>query len=94
VYPTLWFQCISFALVFLIWLQHVCLRVCIIIVAEKNFTQGSSPYFQMFRDTTGVDGEVLVNYLVVFETGALVCLGLELLGKLSLFLYEYYGVIL
>jgi hypothetical protein len=92
IYPAFWFQCLAFGLVLLVWLQHVCLRVCIIVVAEKNFTKGNSPYFRMFKDTTGIDGEVLVDYLVVFETGTLVGLALELLSKLSVFLYEYYGL--
>jgi len=94
IYPAFWFQCLAFGLVFLVWLQHVCLRVCIIVVAEKNFTKGSSPYFRMFKDTTGIDGEILVDYLVVFETGALVGLAMGLLRQMSVFIYEYYGVIL
>jgi len=78
--------------VLLVWLQHVFLRVCIIVVAEKNFTKGGSPYFRMFKDTTGIDGEVIVDYLVVFETGALVGLAMGLLRQLSVFIYEFYGI--
>jgi len=90
--PCFWFQCLSFGIVLLVWLQHVFLRVCIIIVAEKNFTKGGSPYFRMFKDTTGIDGEVLVDYLVVFETGALVGLTMGLLRQMSVFIYEFYGI--
>lgn len=92
IYPAFWFQCLAFGIVLLVWLQHVFLRVCIIVVAEKNFTKGGSPYFRMFKDTTGIDGEVLVDYLVVFETGALVGLAMGLLRQLSVFIYEFYGI--
>jgi hypothetical protein len=92
IYPAFWFQCLAFGIVLLVWLQHVFLRVCIIVVAEKNFTKGGSPYFRMFKDTTGIDGEVIVDYLVVFETGALVGLAMGLLRQLSVFIYEFYGI--
>lgn len=92
IYPAFWFQCLAFGIVLLVWLQHVFLRVCIIVVAEKNFTKGGSPYFRMFKDTTGIDGEVLVDYLVVFETGALVGLAMGLLRQMSVFIYEFYGI--
>jgi hypothetical protein len=92
IYPAFWFQCLSFGIVLLVWLQHVFLRVCIIVVAEKNFTKGGSPYFRIFKDTTGIDGEVIVDYLVVFETGALVGLAMGLLRQMSVFIYEFYGI--
>jgi hypothetical protein len=92
IYPAFWFQCLAFGIVLLVWLQHVFLRVCIIVVAEKNFTKGGSPYFRMFKDTTGIDGEVIVDYLVVFETGALVGLAMGLLRQMSVFIYEFYGI--
>jgi len=94
IYPAFWFQCLAFGIVLLVWLQHVFLRVCIIIVAEKNLTKGISPYFRIFKDTTGIDGEVLVDYLVVFETGALVGLSMGLLRQMSVFIYEFYGIYL
>ena len=92
IYPAFWFQCLAFGLVLVVWLQHVFLRVCIIIVAEKNLTKGISPYFRIFKDTTGIDGEVLVDYLVVFETGALVGLSMGLLRQISVFIYDFYGM--
>ncbi len=92
IYPAFWFQCLAFGIVLLVWLQHVFLRVCIIVVAEKNLTKGGSPYFRIFKDTTGIDGEVLLHYLVVFETGALVGLAMGLLRQMSVFIYEFYGI--
>jgi hypothetical protein len=92
IYPAFWFQCLAFGIVLLVWLQHVFLRVCIIVVAEKNLTKGGSPYFRIFKDTTGIDGEVIVDYLVVFETGALVGLAMGLLRQMSVFIYEFYGI--
>jgi hypothetical protein len=82
VYPVFWLQCAVFLTLLTIWLHHIFLRVCIIIVSEKNLTNNESPYFRMFRDMTGIDGEHMVNYLVVFETGVILALFLGLLEKI------------
>jgi hypothetical protein len=63
-----------------------------VIVAERNFTLGEAPYFRIFNDVTGLDGEKGLAYLISFEAVAVACFSLELLSKLFVFLYEYYGV--
>jgi hypothetical protein len=89
-YPVLWFQCLAYVFLVLVWIHHIIFEVCIVIVAEKNFTLGEAPYFRIFKDVTGVDGEQGLTYLISFETGVVCAFTLELLAKLSVFLYEYY----
>ena len=92
IYPALWLQFVVFIILLLVWLHHIFLRVRIIIVSERNLTQKESPYFRIFQDLTGVDGESMVNYLAVFETAAILCLALELVSKFSIMTYRSYGI--
>jgi hypothetical protein len=91
-YPAFWFQCFSFIIVFIVWVQHIVFRVCISILAEKKFTKSEAPYFRIFRDTTGLDGEEMLGYLVAIETGAVLGLGLEIISKFSSWAYAYYDI--
>ena len=92
IYPAFWLQCIVFSILLIVWLHHIFLRVCIIIVSERNLTKKESPYFRIFEDLTGIDGESMVNYLVVFETAAILCLALEIVCKICIMTYESYGI--
>jgi hypothetical protein len=79
-------------LLLVIWIQHVFLKVCISIVAEQKLTQKEPPFFQIIRDILQIQPTEFVNYFLVAETTWVGCFALELLAKLSLFLYEYYGI--
>lgn len=92
IYPIVWFQILVFVLLLIIWIQHVFLKVCISIVAEQKLTQKEPPFFQIIRDLLQIQPTEFVNYFLVAETTWVGCFALELLAKLSLFLYEYYGV--
>jgi hypothetical protein len=92
IYPIVWFQILVFVLLLFIWIQHVFLKVCISIVAEQKLTQKEPPFFQIIRDILQIQPTEFVNYFLVAETTWVGCFALELLAKLSLFLYEYYGV--
>jgi hypothetical protein len=86
IYPFFWFQCLIFICLFLIWVQHVVLKVCVVIVAEMDLTKTHSPYYEII-------GEVLhkffniklidfITYLIVAETVWVGCFGLELISKI------------
>jgi hypothetical protein len=91
-YPILWFQILVFVLLFIIWIQHVFFKVCISIVAEQKLTNNEPPFFQIIRDILHIQPTEFVNYFLVAETVWVGCFGLELLSKLSVFLYEYYDI--
>jgi len=92
VYPVLWFQILVFGLLLIIWMQHVFFKVCISIVAEQKLTNNEPPFFQIIRDILHIQPTEFVNYFLVAETVWVGCFSLELLSKLSVFLYEYYDV--
>jgi len=91
-YPVLWFQILVFVLLFIIWIQHVFFKVCISIVAEQKLTNNEPPFFQIIRDILHIQPTEFVNYFLVAETVWVGCFGMELLSKLSVFLYEYYDI--
>jgi hypothetical protein len=93
-YPVLWFQIIVFVLLFVIWIQHVFFKVCISIVAEQKLTQKEPPFFQIIRDILHIQPTEFVNYFLVAETVWVGCFSLELVAKLSVFLYDYYDLVL
>jgi len=93
-YPVVWFQVLVFVLLFIIWIQHVFLKVCISIVAEQNLTKKEPPFFQIIRDILHIQPTEFVNYFLVAETVWVGCFSLEILAKLSVFLYDYYDIVL
>jgi len=91
IYRSIWLKILAFFSVFAIWIQHVTLKVCILTVAEKKLTQNESPYFTIFNDILGFDGEIFSNYLVIFEFGILCGLSLEFINILFEALYYLLG---
>jgi hypothetical protein len=92
IYPVVWLQILSFACLFFIWLQHIFFKVCIVFIAERKLTNKEPPFYEIIRNIFHIDPEQLTLHFVVAESIAVGCFGLELLSKLSVFLYEYYGV--
>jgi hypothetical protein len=90
-FPNVWFQFGCFVCLFFIWLQHILLHVCVVFVAEIDFTKKNPPFYTLVKNITGIRlEEYQVTFLLV-ETTAICCLFLELLGKFSLFLFECYN---
>lgn len=91
IYPVFWFQCFVFMWLFLIWIQHVVLKVCVVIVAEKGLTQHQSPYYEIMgeflKKLFNVELNDFITYLLVAETVAVACFGLEIISKISEFLF-------
>ena len=90
IYPMFWAQCVIFICLFLIWIQHVVLKVCVVIVAEMDLTQNRSPYYEIMGDFLhkifNIKLTDFVNYLIVAETVWVGCFGLEIISKICEFL--------
>jgi hypothetical protein len=93
-YPAVWFQVGVFVCLFIIWLQHIFLKVCISIVAERSLTKHEPPFFKIIRDILEINTDEFISYIVTVETVAVGCFGLELISKLSVYIHEFYGIYL
>ena len=91
-YPSFWLQLCAFICVFIIWIQHIFLKVCIYIVAERRLTNHEPPFFKIIRDVLGINTDEFISYIVTAETVAVGCLGLEIISKISLYTYHFYGI--
>jgi hypothetical protein len=90
IYPALWLQIVVFILLFIIWIQHVFLKVCISIVAEKVLTTNESPFHTLLQDLFGLTPSTFSNYLVTSETVAIGCFALELISRTSVYVQRYF----
>jgi hypothetical protein len=89
IYPVFWLQCVIFICLFLIWIQHIVLKVCVVIVAEMNLTQTHSPYYEIVGDFLhkifNIKLTDFITYLIVAETVWVGCFGLEIISKICEF---------
>jgi hypothetical protein len=92
IYPVTWLQIIVYVFLCAVWLQHVFLKVCVVFIAERKLTNREPPFYEIIRNVLHIDPDQLTLNFVIAETVAVGCFGMELFAKLSLFLYEYYGV--
>jgi hypothetical protein len=86
IYPVFWLQCVIFICLFLIWIQHIVLKVCVVIVAEMNLTQNRSPYYEIVGEFLhkifNIKLTDFITYLIVAETVWVGCFGLEIISKI------------
>ena len=90
-FPFVWFQLGCFLCLFVIWCQHICLHVCVVFLAEFDFTKKHSPFYTVIENITGLNLEDYQLPFLLVETTAVGCLFLELMGKFSLFLFDFYN---
>jgi len=92
IYPSIWLKIFVFVCLFLIWLQHVFLNICIITVWEHRLTNGEiTPFHQIVKDILSMFNLTLVNYyeyLIITESVAVGCFALELISHLSVYLMK------
>jgi len=96
IYPAFWLQFIVWFGITLIWLQHVFLKVCISIVAEERLTNNTAPFFDIIRnvcDILHISSENFIENILVAETMAMLCFGLALIGRLSVYFHEYFSLV-
>jgi hypothetical protein len=96
VYPNTTFQIGVFICIFLVWIHHMLFKVCLSVVAEKEFTSVEAPSLVLFNkilSAIGISFESFTNYFMVAETVCVIMFGLELSSKLTIFLYKNYGIL-
>lgn len=82
-YTNIWCKLFVLFLITLIWIQHIVLNVCVVIVAEQKLTNSISPYFYLLKTLLNIDYSTLAAYTVIIETTAILCFSLEIISILS-----------
>lgn len=91
-YPAFWLQCVMFVIVFVIWLQHILLKVCVVFVAEYKLTKDVPPFYTLITAVTNLDPRDWTIHFMAAETMALGILGLEIISNLSLMAHRFYKI--
>jgi hypothetical protein len=86
IYPNFWLQLTLFCIIFIVWTQHIFLKVCVSIVAEQELTKKASPFHELLENMFQISTDDFINYFVVAETTALGCMALELISRVSMYL--------
>jgi hypothetical protein len=89
IYPNFWFKLVILITIVLVWLQHIFLRVCVSIVAEKDLTNSTSPFHDLLENVFHISTTDFTNYFIVAETIAILCFTLEIICRMSLHLHGY-----
>lgn len=95
IYPALWLQAVVLLGLFLIWLQHVVLKVCVSTIAEERLTNEKAPFFIILHDLTdyfGIPFDRCVENIVIAETVAVLSLILAFIGRISVMIHDTYGI--
>ena len=88
IYPMFWFQVFVFCIVFIIWLQHILLRTCVLTSLERRFMGKETPTsvdvaLELFGIPVMKETRRGVTFMA--STFAIVLLGLELIARSSMF---------
>ena len=89
-YPMVWFQFGCFICLFCIWLQHIFLHVCVVFLTEIHLTKKNPPFYTVIKNITGICLEDYQTHFLIAETTAVGCFFLELVGKISLYIFDCY----
>jgi hypothetical protein len=95
VYPIWQFKLGTYFFMVLVWLQHIFLNVCIFTVAELSLSliPPSNQYLAYFYSFfLGTNISEALTRLVMAETIAIVCFGLELISLFCQYLYSLYNI--
>lgn len=95
VYPVFWFQCFVFSILFVIWIQHITLRECVITLLERRLmpndypvvTDGILKYLDM--DTTNKNR---MGVTILLTTIGVITLGLNLISRIVMTLRGIVGL--
>jgi hypothetical protein len=83
IYTSIWLKIFVFIFLFVIWAQHIIFDACILTLCEKSLTQNDSPFHVMLKKALSLVGLTMNDYnayLVITETVAVGCFGLEILS--------------
>jgi len=93
IYPDFWLQVVVFICLFCIWLHHVTLNVCIVILAEKVLTKNVSPFVEMLQSLLSqynISLEQFGLYFMIAETVGVLAFALELISRMSIYVQRYF----
>jgi hypothetical protein len=93
IYPDFWLQVIVFTCLFFIWLQHVTLNVCVVILAEKVLTKNVSPFVEVMKNllhSYNISLEQFGIYFMITETVGVFAFALELVSRISVYAQRYF----
>jgi hypothetical protein len=98
IYPSFGLQILVFVCVFIIWIQHVFLQVCISTIAEERFTNMFAPSVTFFNAILSLFGlkfsfHEYGTYFMIAETVTVGFLGLELVSRYASRLYKLNGML-
>lgn len=91
-YPAFWLQCVMFAVVFAIWLQHIFLKICVVFAAEYNLTKNEPPFYTLIKFFTNLSPTDWTIHFMVAETTAVGMLALSLMSRISLMIHRIYNI--
>ena len=95
VYPNIWLKLYVFCNLFLVFIQHIILNICILIPVEESLTNQKTMFYQILEQVLlpfKVTIPHFISYIVVAEGFTTLCFGLELVSEVSRFVYAYYGI--
>jgi hypothetical protein len=93
IYPAFWLQVVVFVCLFLIWLQHITLNVCVVILAEQGLTSNVSPFVELiktFLEPYNISVEQFGIYFMIVETTGVAAFALELISRMSFYAQRYF----
>jgi len=90
-YPAFWLQCVVFVFIFIIWIQHIFLKVCVVILAEYSLTKNESPFYKLITAFTTLNPQDWTIHFMVAETITVICLTLEITSTLINYFYRKIG---
>ena len=67
VYPNFWFQVVLILFAWAVTIQHLILNVCVVAIAEKNLTNGVSPFYKFVEDVLSslhIDFQSFIQYFI------------------------------
>ena len=89
IYNEFWLQCVVFVCLTLVVIQHIVLKVCIMTVAEENLTHQKALFLEVlgsYLSLINVTVDQFMIYFVLAESVTAICLGLELVSRISVYL--------
>jgi hypothetical protein len=84
VYPVFWFQAAIFSLIFIIWIQHIILKTCVLTSIELKLLGADKPIMidsLLYVFGIPVQKESRMGVTIMLSSASVLFLGLELIAR-------------
>jgi len=84
VYPVFWFQAVIFSLIFIVWIQHIILKTCVLTSIELKLLGPDKPIMidsLLYVFGIPVQKESRMGVTVMLSSASVLFLGLELIAR-------------